>query len=145
MSLSEAGAQFPANAIGPSGEHAFVGMHRVFFTGSTGLIGTMYGVPGVSATRVSTGLYRFKHDPTVNVDIIPGVEGPTGTQYQVNVNKRNLSNGGAGASGTFEVQINQMANAGFGTGLASGFVQPQNPATGTALKLLFFCSPITPY
>lgn len=140
-------AQFPLNAVGPSAQHAFVGVQRVFFTGSTGLIGTMFGVPGITgATRVSTGLYRFSHDPAYHLDIIPGIESPTGTQYQTNVLLRNRNNQGQqGQSGMFEVQLNQAANAGFGTGLASGFIQPQNPATGTALKLLVYASRVTAF
>jgi hypothetical protein len=129
-----ANSQFPLNAIGQSGQNAFVGVQRVFFTGSTGLIGTMYGVPGVTATRVSTGVYRFRHDPTVNIDILAGVEGPTGTFYAVNIpaERKNSNN-----TGTFDVHMAKIAD-GIATGLS-------NPATGTALKLMFFCSPVTKF
>lgn len=135
-------AQFPLNAVGPSGQHAFLGVHRVFFTGSTGLIGTMYGVPGITATRVATGVYRFKHDVCRNIDIIPGVEGPTGTAYQINIP---VASKGDGSSGAFDVHLMQTKNYGFGTGIASGALEPQNPATGTALKLLMYGSPVTKF
>ena len=38
--MSENVPQFPLNAMGQSGQQAFLGVEKVFFTGSTGLIGT---------------------------------------------------------------------------------------------------------
>ena len=133
-------AQFPLNAIGPSGQHAFLGVQRVYFTGATGLIGTMYGVPGVrGATRVATGIYRFSHDPCVNLDIIPAIEAPSGAFYDVNIP---VEKKGTGGSGAFDVHMYVHKNYGFGTGVASGALELQNPATGTALKLMIYGSPI---
>lgn len=139
MAELAANSQFPIRAVGKSGQSAFVGVQRVFFEGTTGLIGTMYGIPGVTATRVSTGIYRFKHDPCLNIDIIPGVEGPTGTQYHVNIPRASK---GDGHSGSFDVHLTLQKNYGFATGIPSAAIELQNPSTGTALKLLWFCSPI---
>lgn len=134
-------AQFPLNAIGRSGQDAFLGVEKVFFTGSTGLIGTMFGVPGLSATRVSTGLYTFVHDKVTHIDVIAGLECPTGTYLDVNIPVATKGS----PSGTFQVQTYNRQAAGFGTGVPSIFFTPQNPATGTVLKLMIYGSPITPF
>lgn len=127
------------NSMGLHGQNAAIGIHKVFFTGTTGLIGTHYGVAGVSATRVSTGLYTFRHPSTVHVDILTQIEAPTGCAYNVNV-VRDTKNS---QSGIFQVQI--MGNAtSIGTGVPSGMI-PYAPQSGTALKLMFFVSPVTPF
>src|SRR3954470_9995135 len=76
--FAEAAGQFPLNSIGPKGQHAFVGVERMFFQGATGLVSTLFGIPGLTATRVSTGTYRIQHPPAVSVDVIPGMQSPSG-------------------------------------------------------------------
>lgn len=137
--FSEAG-QFPLNVIGPKGQKAFVGMDTVFFEGTTGLVGTAYGIPGVGATRIATGAYEIFFPPTREVRIIPGLQAPSGQQYNVNISdvfpfsgkaKMQISRtGGAGSSGNFVPSLS---------------VVPHNPVSGTMVNLLFFVSPITPY
>lgn len=139
--MSENVPQFPLNAAGQSGQQAFLGVEKVFFTGSTGLIGTMYGIPGFSATRVSTGLYTFVHDKIKHIDVIAGLECPTGTYLDVMVPSATKGS----PSGTFQIQTYMRQAAGFGTGVPSIYLQNQNPATGTVLKLMVYASPITPF
>ncbi len=134
-------SQFPLNSVGQSGQQAFLGVEKVFFSGSTGLISTMYGIPGFSATRVSTGLYTFMHDKIRHLDIIAGLECPTGTYLDVNIPSATKGS----ITGTFQIQTYNRQGAGFGTGVPSIYFQPQNPATGTVLKLMIYGSPITPF
>ena len=129
--------QFPLNAVGPKGQHAFIGVENLFFTGSTGLVGTMYGIPGVTATRVGTGVYRLAYPVARGVDIIAGIRAPSGMAYQVNVNQLNPS------SGTAEIVVSKGGPV--PTGVASGFVQPINPVAGAQASLLFFVAPVTPF
>lgn len=136
-SFAEAGGQFPLNAIGPKGQHAFVGVERMFFQGQTGLVSTLFGIPGLTATRVSTGTYRIQHPPAVSVDVIPGMQSPSGTQFQANIIGQNPRSG--------VVDIHILNDSGNQTGAASGFAQLINPPTGTELKMMFFVAPITPF
>jgi len=128
--------QYPLNAVGNKGQQAFVGVHKIFFQGTTGLVATSYGVPGMVATRIATGSYGLVFDPTVGLDIIPGIQAPTGAHYTVNVSDVYPT------SGTAKFQI---ARTGGGT-VPSGstvptlMVQPQNPVSGTIVNLMIFDS-----
>lgn len=119
--------QYPLNAVGPKGQFAFIGVHRMFFTGSTGLVSTNYGVPGVTATRLSTGTYRLRLPNARAVYINPSVAGTSGTYYSANV-----VNNASGISGIADVQISRGGAA-------------QAPATGTTLDLWFFVSPVSSF
>lgn len=136
-------AQFPLNTVGPKGQHAFCGVGKVFFTGTTGLVGTAYGIPGLTATRLSTGAYKVQFPASKSVDIIPGVQAPTGVHYDVQVGNVQPY------SGTAELHISQRFNTinsqSTGTSQPTGLLRPQNPASGTCVNLLFFVAPITPY
>ncbi len=123
----------------PKGQSAFVGLTKTFFTGVTGLVATTYGAPGVVATRVSTGLYNLVFPPAPSVDIIPGIQGPTGTQYAVNI--QNVNPG----SGTAQVAVNWFQPVPSAAGTPSLRIAPYNPASGTVLNLLWFVAPVTPY
>lgn len=125
-------AQFPLNAIGNRGEGAFLGMERMFFQGQTGLISTMMGIPGVSGTRLSTGVYQIAHPPCVACDILPTVQAPSGMFFQSNIAKHSAK------SGIAELHF---FNEAYNTGPASGYAQFINPPTGTQVKLQFFVSP----
>ena len=135
--FAEAAGQFPLNSIGPKGQHAFVGVERMFFQGQTGLVSTLFGIPGLSATRVSTGTYRIQHPPAVSVDVIPGMQSPSGTAFQANVINQNVR------SGIVDIAIYNDA-AGI-VGAFSGMGALYNPPTGTELKMMFFVAPITPF
>ncbi len=128
-------AQFPLNAVGMRGEGAFLGMERMFFQGQTGLVSTMYGIPGVSATRTATGVYTIAHPPCVAADIIPCVQAPSGMFFATNVESSNSRSGIA----TIKFFAESSTNA------ASGFGLAMNPPTGTQVKLLFFVSPYSEF
>jgi hypothetical protein len=129
-------AQFPLNAVGTRGEGAFLGMERMFFQGQTGLISTMYGIVGVSATRLSTGTYQLRHPPCVAADILPTVQAPSGMYFQTNVAQHNAN------SGVAILQFFQEANP---TIISSGYGQLMDAPTGTQVKLLFFVSPYSAF
>lgn len=129
-------AQFPLNAVGMRGEGAFLGMERMFFQGQTGLVSTMYGIPGVSATRTATGVYQIAHPPCVAADIIPSVQAPSGLFFQCNVESSNSR------SGIATIKFFQEAAA---TNASSGYGTAMNPPTGTQVKLLFFVSPYSEF
>lgn len=129
-------AQFPMNAVGTRGEGAFLGLERMFFSGQTGLVSTMFGIPGVSATRTATGVYTIQHPSIVAADIIPGVQAPSGLYFQANIASHNAQSGTA-VLHFFQEAVPTLANSGFG--------QLMNPPTGTQVKLLFFCSPYSQF
>ena len=133
--------QYPLNAVGPKGQNAFVGSAQMFFTGSTGLIATFFGVPGVSATRVRTGIYNLQYPLTKEVSIYPALQGPTGAAYNLNiVNVQPFS-------GTAELHVSQVIapQIASGSNNPSATVQLQNPISGTRANLLFFVSPIAQF
>ncbi len=125
--------QFPLNMVGPRGEGAFLGLERMFFQGQTGLVSTMYGVPGTTATRTATGVYTIQHPSCVEADIIPSVQAPSGMYFQANISSHNAK------SGTAVLQFFQEAQG--PSMVASGFGQLMNPPTGTQVKLQFYVNP----
>lgn len=129
------------NAVGPKAQNAFVGLHKVFFSGATGLVATSYGIPGVRATRIATGAYGIVYPPTKAVDIIPGVQAPSGAHYDVNISDVHPY------SGTAKMQITrkEVGPIASGAALATTWIAPHNPVSGTFVNLLFFVSPVTPY
>lgn len=127
--------QYPLNAVGTKGQQAFVGVHKVFFSGTTGLVATSYGVPGMVATRVSTGTYGLIYDPTVGLDIIPGVQAPTGNPYMINISEVFPT------SGTAKFQIGRFGAPGASGSFAPTLAfQAQNPVSGTIVNLMIFDS-----
>ena len=131
--------QYPQNTVHPNG---FVGVHKLFFVGATGLIGSGYGVPGVTATRISTGIYRVQHPPIKGLDILPGVASPSGSpQYRV----KQITETTNSLSGTTEFHIttqNGIAPSGAAASSSSGLAGVlSNPVSGTIMRLAFFASP----
>lgn len=124
--------------IGPAQQNAGFGIARVFFsgTGASGQIATMYGFPGLLATRSATGVYDFTHPQGNHLSIFPGVEVPTGAPAMT----ANVISPRDSLSGTFRVHFTQQ-----GTGGASGLPQFLNPSTGTVLRLLMHHSPVTTF
>lgn len=118
--------QAPLNGLGPKAQYGCLGIHRFFFQGSTGLISTGYGIPGVSATRTSTGTYPGVMPKGRAVYINPSIVGTSGTYYGVNVSNVN------GISGTFTIQVSKGGVA-------------QTPATGTYVDLWFYVSPVSSF
>jgi hypothetical protein len=130
----------PIKGVGPAAQDGFIGLHQVYFQGATGLVGSAFGVPGVTVTRTGTGAYSVSY-PKVSKGgrcaIIPGIEAPTGFQYDVSIQTPNVPN-----SGTFKFNITKQTQfLGSGAVPISGTNQQVNPVSGTVLNLLFFGSP----
>jgi len=137
--------QFPLNVIGPKGPNSFIGGHQAFFTGTTGLVSTSYGIPGVTIRRRSTGIYGIKFPPIQHVQIHPSLQVPSGHSYQVHVKGISGATQVVGASGYAEVHISRLQSAPSGLGInPSSYVQPQNLPTGSVLDLLFYASTSSP-
>lgn len=144
-------AQFPLNTAGPKGQNAFVGVHKLFFTGLTGAVATatspgaagigpgQFGIPGISATRVGTGIYDVYHPKAKSVDIIPSLDCPTGTAAQINVMRPQ-----DGRSGMFRFHITRQPTTGVAI-IGTNFPVLFNPVSGTVANLLFFVAPVTPF
>lgn len=139
--MADLDTQFPLNAVGPSGQHAFVGTHKVFFTGLTGNVGTAYGIPGLSITRSRTGMYSVTHQKIRDLVVIPQINSPSGTQYNVNFPPA----GNVGISGTMEFHISKMENLVVSGAHPSATVRPHNPVSGVVLSMLVFAKPVSPY
>lgn len=131
--------QNPLNVVGPKGAHAFIGTDTVFFTGATGLVGTAYGIPGVTCTRVSTGLYQVDYPPCKGANIWAQVRAPTGHSYTANITALNA------VSGTAYLHLTrQVAGKLITTGsMPTTYNQPHNPVSGTMVDLMFMFSPST--
>lgn len=149
--------QGPLNALFPKGQMAALGVHNLRVIGSgifgnrtqaiqtaTGLLRPTGvdsgGIPGVSATYVSTGLFSIRFPPTKSVDISAVVSSSSGYNFDAYVNNQ------SGPSGSAQLEIVRAAAAAGGpSGLnliqASGF-RGFLP-TGTQVKLSFFAAPIT--
>lgn len=143
--------QFPLNTVGPKGQQAFVGVHKLFFTGLTGAVATatspgaagigpgQFGIPGILATRVATGVYDVFHPKSKSLDVIPSLDCPTGTQARINIQRPQ-----DGRSGVFRFLVTRdpiTGSAVIGTNAPVAF----NPVTGTVANLLFFVAPVTPF
>lgn len=140
--FSDTVQQNPANIVAPNG---FVGTHKLFFTGATGLIGTGYGTPGFSATRVSTGIYRVKHPPIKELNFFPGIVTPSGAPaYHVTqITDGAVATGGTNSlSGITEFHIRQPGGGASGSAVPSGSTYVlANPVSGTILRLAWFAAP----
>jgi hypothetical protein len=143
------------NSFAPKGTNAIFGVHVLRAVGSgifgiqtpaiqtaTGLLNPTGigsgGIPGVSATLVSTGLYSLQFPTAKHVDISAVVSSSSGYNFNAYVNNQ------SGPSGTAQLEIVRDASAAGGaSGLnliqASGF-RGFLP-TGTQVKLSFYAAP----
>lgn len=136
--------QFPLNVIGPKGPHAFVGSHQAFFSGTTGLVATSYGIPGVTIGRLRTGVYGIVHPPIEHAQIWPDIKVPSGQAYDLAI--RGMSGRPYNAkSGYAEIAITRGEQAAVVTGTnPSTIVAHQNPPTGAVLDLFWYASTSSP-
>lgn len=139
--MADLDTQFPLNAVGPSGQHAFVGVHKVFFTGLTGNVGTAYGIPGLSITRSRTGFYNVTHQKIRDLTVIPAINSPSGTQYDINFPPA----GNVGISGTMEFQISKNESIVVSGAVPSNSVRPHNPVSGVVLSMFVFAKPVSAF
>jgi hypothetical protein len=137
--------QFPLKGIGAKAPNAFFGGHQAFFSGTTGLVSTSYGVPGVTIGRRQTGIYGVKFPPAQHVQIHPHLQVPSGTSYDVAVKGISGATQVVGVSGYAEVHITRISNSPVVTTTnPSCYVQYHNPPTGSVLDLLFYASTSSP-
>jgi hypothetical protein len=145
--------QGPLNALFPKGQRAAFGVHQLRAIGSglfgitsparqafqsgasTGLVVATGpgsgGVPEVTATLTSTGIYRIAFPPTRSVDISAQVYSSSGSRFAAAIN--NLGS----TSGTAQLEITRLSPTG-GTAQPSG--QGFLP-TGSTVALSFFAAP----
>lgn len=158
--------QGPFNAFFPKGQNSVFGVHNLNVIGSglfgnrspanlgtlsgssTGLVPATGvgsgGVPGVTATLVSTGIYSIRFPPTKAVNMIPAVSSSSGYNFQAVIN--NLAPG----SGSAQLEITRIGapgTTGFNPIQASGFTGYL--PTGSVVQLAVFAAPsvdgIVPY
>ncbi len=132
--------QGPLNTVLPKGQHAFIGSEKIFFTGTTGQVGTAYGIPGVTVTRSGTGSYDVSYPVAHECDIYPDIAAPTGYAYDITVVANNPT------SGTAKFNISQSYST-FGSGAAGASMSTRNynPVSGSVAKLLMYIAPITKF
>jgi len=132
--------QFPLKGLGPDAPNSFRGRHQAFFSGTTGLIATQFGLDGmVTIGRLSTGIYAISFPKVKDIDIIPNLHCPTGFGYSAQVTGISGVPQIVGISGVAELRIfadktAQTSQTGL---LASGSYQPMNPVKGTYISLWF--------
>ena len=158
MGLGET-PKFPVRAHGEAWNQGILADATLEFRGS-GLVGTAYGFPGLSATLVATGVVDIRY-PVVSergMRIYPHVlgtegKGPTGALLGP------LGSGGfagaqpgfsahmshvGGQSGSALLNITTNAPTPTAVGAATG-LRPINPPTGAIVNLQFLASPIRRY
>jgi len=121
----------------------------VRFYGATGLVGTAFGIPGMSATRVATGHYRvhmprapnlsqkFSFTPMAAIPTAYQGQGPTGIGFGVVGANR------APASGTVDFFTTRGHPTATDTRLTQGI--PVNPDAGSEVDVFVFTTPYTQY
>lgn len=133
---------WPVRHVGARGQNASIGVEKVYFTGTTGQVGTAYGIPGLTVNRTGTGSYQIWYPPVKDMTIIPGIEAPTGNAYDVTIAQNNPT------TGTAQVNITQfgvVTGTAAGNNGVSGTTIMTNPASGTVMNLLFISAPITKF
>lgn len=131
----------PLRTPEPKGQGAFLGIERVFFTGPTGLIGTAYGVPGITVTRTGTGAYNVTYKKAHEVNILPGVQVPSGFSYGINMVGNNPSSGTA----QFNITSPGVSIGSAATAYLTMTTRQANPTSGTIADLWIYVAPITRY
>jgi hypothetical protein len=150
--------QGPFSAFFPKGENSVFGIHNLNVIGSgifgnrspaamafqsgasTGLVPATGvgsgGVPGLTATLISTGIYSLRFPPTKSVNMIPAVSSSSGYNFQAVIN--NMSP----ASGSAQLEITRVGApgaTGFNPIQASGFTG--YVPTGSVVQIAVFASP----
>jgi hypothetical protein len=131
---------------GLAAPYGMLDVGTVRFVGS-GLVGTAFGIPGMGATRIGTGLVRVTiprahsrpspaHVQKFNAQYVnpTGFQGPTGLGMAVQVVNR------APASGTFD-----LFTVGVSTGFGGTPGIPTNPPAQSEIDVWVFTTPLTKY
>lgn len=159
MSLS-AKPKNPIFGVGKAFNQGVIGDFTLELRGS-GMVATLYGMPGVSATLVGTGLYdiRFPFVAPLGMRMYPHAvaaegRGPTGAlvgpqgsglvgvvpNFNVHMSHVGGQSGGALLNITSPFQGASSAAGGNMTGF-----RPVNPPTGSSVNVLVLGSPISRY
>ena len=153
--IGEGGQKFPLRGFSEAYNQAIVADATIQFV-SSGLVGTAFGFPGLTATLIGTGIIDLRYPttaihgarfyphvlpPVPSGTAVPGAV-PSNTVAQFRANMANVS----GQSGSAQVQLTtafQGASSAAG-GFASGYT-PVNAPTGARINLLMIGSPIRRY
>lgn len=129
---------FPLLTVGKSGQNAFIGEHKIRFSGPTGMVATSYGMPGVTVGRLATGVYGIRFPRWKEVSIDAQLYTPTGVEYISSVGGMTGVAEIVGVSGGAELRLGRAATGGAG-------VAPANAVTGMVVGLRFYVNPVTAY
>lgn len=149
--------EYPHQAIGPKGRDSLHSLIKVVAAGS-GLIGTVYGQPGFSATLVGSGEFNLRFRPTVEVDMLAHYAGPPAPSgitptmpggQKLDVQITDI----APASGTAKMWLSYSepprGNPGSGvatlTNVPSMAQRPALLGTGAQISIYFEDSPVSAY
>jgi hypothetical protein len=150
--------KFVVKAHGPAFNQGVIGDATIEFVGS-GLVGTAYGFPGLSATLVGTGLYDIRFPTVANrgIRMYPhamagepkgatgafiGPQG-SGTQGVVPGFNVHMSHLGGQSGSAYLNTTSQIINASGAVGPTG--LRPAFPPTGSVVNLLIVGSPISRY
>ena len=145
--------KFPVRGVGQGWNDGLIADATIELR-SSGLVGTAYGFPGISATLIGTGLYdiRFpvaaERGVRIYPEAVPGaVSGtavpptvPTGALPQFGVNMHRVS----GQSGSAYLSTTTVSPTPSAVGAATG-LRHINAPTNSVINLQFLVSPITRY
>lgn len=129
--------RWPAQFVGERMGGGYVGMEEIRFVGTTGMIGTNFGIGSINVSRVATGLYALKvpaGEPYWG--IIPGLNCPSGVAYNASITEKNIG------SGTCFLQITRQPQ---GTGLPTLLNEFHNPMSGVVANLLVMVGATSAY
>ena len=155
MGLAET-PKFPIRMVGPRGNQTVQGLATLQFAGS-GLVGTMFGIPGMSATRIATGVYDLRFPTVRSAVIMPAIEdqSPSGVNmgnlFDARAGFPNTTASGAGpglgggVSGMARLYTTRSFVTPSGGAAPTAFSSPINPPTGSVVNMLLIGSPITAY
>lgn len=119
-------SQTPFRVAGPAGSDSVGGFGKLTFSasGNSGLVATCYGLRGLTAERVSTGIYQLNFPRAPGTIVEAHLEAPSGYHYDLAVvSKTSLS-------GMAQIHVGQ-ANA------TTGVLTPLSPRSGTHVLLKF--------
>ncbi len=143
MGLGE-NPKFPVKGHGPAYNQSVIGDFTLRIGGS-GLVATVFGFPGLSATRVGTGVYDLRYPQTVPRGVRfflqpEEVVSPTGAA---------VFNSGSGSPVSFTANVSHVGGesgvAYLNTSRSFPTLTAVNPPTGAIINGLVIGSPITRY
>jgi hypothetical protein len=151
--------KFPVRGVGQGWNDGLIADATIELR-SSGLVGTAYGFPGISATLIGTGVYDIRYPVAAERGVRiyphampPELKGPTGAllppagsggvpDFGVHMSHVGAQSGWARLNTT----SNKLTASGAIAGVPSGSPsQPINPPTGAVINLQFLVSPITRY